>query len=215
VNSESPDSDRHAASHSTERFCCHTPFLPILKDSSLRIPEMCEHHFSCSWLRFELLFDRRNRAFPFHILSSGHRFIMLDPCFVSGDNGTQKGVTFLMIPAQRQLELSKRLRLFCFREMFRNPSCTSFIDVKAILDNFTGRLFCSWFATSSIVTLLFSRISRRICSMLRSVVDVDRYSYHTSSATATLDRWLLNMSIHLYTARCGKRKLSRYFDQPP
>jgi hypothetical protein len=68
----------------------------VLKNS-----EKCDHHFSCSWLRSELLFDTECQMFQCHSLVFALQLIMVDTCFVTSDNVIKKGVIFHMILAQK------------------------------------------------------------------------------------------------------------------
>jgi hypothetical protein len=87
-------------------------------------------------------------------------WLLVDPHFVISDNETQKVVTFLMI-LMHQADTSKiMLLLFC--QLFWNPSCRNFIEVKPVVHDFIDkamRLIHSWFAISSAVTLLLLRIN--------------------------------------------------------
>jgi hypothetical protein len=73
-------------------------FLIMFKDWSLWIPEWCDHDFTCSWLRYEFLFDKGCQMFLFSTLTFALWLIMVNPCFVNNNSVTYKGVTLLMIP---------------------------------------------------------------------------------------------------------------------
>jgi len=67
VYSESLASACQMASH-CNAYCLLTHVLILLMGWSLRIPEKCEHHFSCCWLRCEPSFDRECQVFSFYTL---------------------------------------------------------------------------------------------------------------------------------------------------
>jgi len=71
----------------------HTPFLIMLKDWFLRIPEKCVHHFTCSLLlRYKFLSARGHWLFPLHTLVFALQLIMVYPHFDTSDNAMQKGI---------------------------------------------------------------------------------------------------------------------------
>jgi hypothetical protein len=114
--------------------------------------------------------------------------------FITSDNETQIGVTFLTLPAQVVI-MSKWLCICCF--MLGNPSCTNFLEVKSVADDIIGKIM----TTLQRVTLLLFRISSWIYTMFPSVIDADGCS--NCSLSVTLVRPLQNMSIHLYTFHCS------------
>jgi hypothetical protein len=73
---------------------------------------------------------------------------MVDLRFITSDNTMQKGATVLMIPAEEAITDVKAVMpvLFCKSQ---NPSCTDFMEVNSVVDDFIGRtmtkqqpLFC-------------------------------------------------------------------------
>jgi hypothetical protein len=61
--------------------------------------------------------------------------LMMDSCFLTHDNVTQKGITFLMIPVQKKgTDVQMVMPM-----LFWNPPCRQLIDVKSVEDDFIGR----------------------------------------------------------------------------
>jgi hypothetical protein len=73
---------------------------------------------------------------------------MVDPCFVTVDRVVQKGVTLLMILAQKVVTDVQMVLPVLFYELFWNGFCTNFMEVKSVMDDFIDRtltdlqLFC-------------------------------------------------------------------------
>jgi hypothetical protein len=64
--------------------------------------------------------------------------IMVDPCFISGDDSFQVVVTFSTI-ANHKLFSDVQTFLFAqFCTLLWDPSCTDFMEGKPAVDNFTG-----------------------------------------------------------------------------
>jgi hypothetical protein len=59
----------------------------------------------------------------------------MDPHFITSDIVTQKGITFLMIPANKVLTDIKMDMPVLFHELFWNPSCTNLMEVKFVMDD--------------------------------------------------------------------------------
>jgi hypothetical protein len=79
--------------------------------------------------------------------------IVVDPCFITGKNAMQKGITYPMILAQKMVTHVPVL----FHELFWNPFYTNFMEMKSVMDDFIGRivtnlqLFCHFDSLPSVV----------------------------------------------------------------
>jgi hypothetical protein len=113
---------------------------------------------------------------------------MVDLHFITSDNATQKGIIFLMIPAQKAVTDVQMVASVPFSE-FWNSSYTNPMEVQSVADDFIGRttnlqVVCNFTDSHPFV----SKISAQICSMFPLVIDVDERFDH-SSATLV---WLLH-----------------------
>lgn len=88
-----------------------------------------------------------------------------------------------------------------FHELYRNLSCTEFMEVKSVMCQFIG----SWFSSSSIVALLLTAINVCVCSVFPSVVDVDWRPDPFPSET--LVRPFLNMPVQTSAAKHYRHNL--------
>jgi len=84
---------------------------------------------------------------------------MVDPCFIASDDSVEEGVTFFIIAIQMLLE-HVQARLFMQHcELFWGPSCTNFMKVTSIVDDFIGRtmtnlqMICHFINSQSVVCL--------------------------------------------------------------
>ena len=76
-----------------------SPFLIMLKDWILGIPEHGKHNFFNWWLSSELLWWRR-WVFPLHALAFAFRLVVVNPSLVLNKDTSQKVTSFLTIPFQ-------------------------------------------------------------------------------------------------------------------
>jgi hypothetical protein len=79
-------------------------------------------------------------VFPFHTLTFALWLVVVDPHFITGDSVTQKDVTFFMIPVQKSVTDVQMVMPMLFHELFWNPSCTKFTEVKSVVGDFIGRI---------------------------------------------------------------------------
>jgi hypothetical protein len=56
--------------------------------------------------------------------------VMVDLRFITSDNETQKGVTFLMILVEKPIYGFQKVTPILFHELSWNPPCTNFKEVK-------------------------------------------------------------------------------------
>jgi hypothetical protein len=85
-----------------------------------------------------------------------------------------------MIPFQKAVTYVLMVIPVLFCELFWNPLCTNFVEVKSVLDNFISRTVTDLqFATSPIITILMSRISVLSSSVFLSVVNGVCYRGHS------------------------------------
>jgi hypothetical protein len=89
-------------------------------------------------MRFELSLGRRMRMFPFHTLAFILWLIMVCPCFVFLDDSVQEMVTVNIIAIQKQFSDVQIILFVQFFELLKDPSCTDFMEGKAVMDNFVG-----------------------------------------------------------------------------
>jgi len=68
-------------------------------------------------------------VFPFHAPVFSLCIIMTDPQFITSDNATQKGITFLMITTEQVVTKGQMIMPVLFYELFLNQSHTNFMQV--------------------------------------------------------------------------------------
>lgn len=115
----------------------------------------------------------------------------------------QKGINFLMILAQKAVMYAQTVMLMLSCKSFQNPSCTDFMEVKSVMDVSYAEqwLICSWFATSSTITLLLLRsVCIFIHCSLQSPMWIGILIVH--QLHVFWSHW--NMSIHSYMLCYGK-----------
>jgi hypothetical protein len=65
--------------------------------------------------------------------------IVVDPHFATRNNAIPKVVSFHMIPGQKAITDVQLLTPMLPHEWFWNPPCTNYIEVKSVVDYFTGK----------------------------------------------------------------------------
>jgi hypothetical protein len=75
-------------------------------------------------------------------------FSVVDLCSVTNGIEAQKHVSLFMIPFWNAVRFVQTVVPVLFLELFWNTSCTGFVEVKSVLDDFISRtgLICIWFA---------------------------------------------------------------------
>jgi hypothetical protein len=73
-------------------------------------------------------------VFAFHTLLFALWLIMVDPCFITCRNATQKGIIFLMVLAQKMVTVVQMVMPMLLHELFKNPPCTNLTEVKPVTD---------------------------------------------------------------------------------
>jgi hypothetical protein len=86
--------------------------------------------------------------------------VVVDPHFITGDSVIQKGVTFLMVSAQNSIIAVQTVMIVLVHELFWNPSCTKFTEVKSMEGDFIDRTLTKLHLVcpSLIVTIVLSGI---------------------------------------------------------
>lgn len=122
----------------TDVYCCHVPVVIVFQSWSLWVPEMCQDHFPCWWLHFELLFYWRCHMFPFHTLIFTSWLVVVGPCLVPSDNASQECLMFMTTVIQRTSADSQTVAFLILYE-FWHPSYSHFIKAKSSVNDFMGK----------------------------------------------------------------------------
>jgi hypothetical protein len=130
-----------------------------------------------SWNRVNITFPTGGWDFNLFLIRDVRHFILysifalwpvvVDPHLSSVTMQLKKVPPFSQYRSNKHSHTSVvMILLFCY--LFWNQPYTNFIEMKLVVNDFihtATRLICSWFGTSSAVTLLLFRISLQNCSV--------------------------------------------------
>jgi hypothetical protein len=139
---------------------CLSFFLIVLVYWSIHIPEQCQHKFPGRGCRLEPFLDRTGCVSPFHGLSFGFWFIIINPGFIPRDNACKNLFTLSMITCLEGSSAQHTLQLVFISQLSRRPPGTQrYLRVSWLMPCADRTRIFNALATVSTEIRLFSPIS--------------------------------------------------------
>jgi hypothetical protein len=177
---------------------CVSFFLIVLESWSIHIPEQCQKKFSGRGCRIEHFLRRRGCVSPFHGLSFGSWFIIMNKDFIFRDDAQTKLFTLIMVNHQESSAILNTLQLVFIGQLFRHPPGPQrYLRVSWMMPCADPTVMFNIVVTVSTESRLFSPIIASTRATLASLTTEHGQPETCSGTTDVRPSW--KVSTHWYT----------------